>query len=45
MKKYAHITLLLIAIALTAVSCTQNKQEDSKEEAKEANKENVFQFN
>ena len=39
MKKYAHITLLLIAIALTAVSCTQNKQEDSKEEAKEANKE------
>lgn len=39
MKKYAHIALLLVAIAMMTVSCNKTKEQDSKEEATEENKE------
>jgi putative membrane protein len=39
MKKYAHITLLLLAITLITFSCNKPKEQDSKEEAVEENKE------
>ncbi|MFD0998585.1 DUF4142 domain-containing protein [Ohtaekwangia kribbensis] len=39
MKKYAHITLLLITMTLIAISCNKPKEQDSKEEAVEENKD------
>ncbi|HEY9045051.1 MAG TPA: DUF4142 domain-containing protein [Ohtaekwangia sp.] len=42
MKKYAHV-LFLLAVMFAAISCETRKQQDSKEEAEDTNKDNLAQ--